>query len=70
MKKIFTAIVQGIQSGIPLFTTIKKLIAGEKVDYVDVFSLISEIATVALIFSFVFKKITYTDLLTLLGFLK
>lgn len=69
MKKILLAIKSGGLKGIPLTQTVKKIASGEKLDTLDIISIIAEFATVGLIFAFVFKKITFDDLLRLIGLL-
>jgi hypothetical protein len=69
MKKILLAIGSGSLKGLPFSQTFKKVTSGEKLDTLDWVAIIAELATVGLIAAFVFGKITFDDLLKLIGLL-
>lgn len=74
MKKIFSSITGGFLRGLPLLNTVKKLVVKPATAQTpvspDLIAIITEVATVALIVFYVFKKISNEDLVSLLKLLK
>lgn len=68
MKKIFSAVIQGVVKGLPLLRSTKEVVQSDKkLDVFDYTSLIVELSVVGLIAAFVFKKISWQELLNLIG---